>query len=85
VYGTEERQGKECEVLMCILFWKGREEEKEFLEEVKVVKTRAGENRTSVFEGVVGVMENWEWELKELGAVEWVSEYVDFGSVPGGF
>ena len=67
------------------MFWKGREEEKEFLEKVKVVKTRASENRTSVFEGVVGVVENWERELKELGAIEWVSEYVDFGIVPGGF
>jgi hypothetical protein len=85
VDGTEERQGKECELLMWVLFWKGRDEEREFLEKVKVVKTRAGENGTSIFEGVVGVVENWERKLKELGAVEWVSEYVDFGAVPGGF
>jgi hypothetical protein len=67
------------------LFWKGREEERGFLEKVKVVKTRASENGTSVFEAVVGVVSNWERELRELGAVEWVSEYVDFGIVPGGF
>ena len=55
------------------------------MEKVKVVKTRASENGTSVFEAVVGVVSNWERELRELGAVEWVSEYVDFGIVPGGF
>ncbi|THH04164.1 hypothetical protein EW146_g10246, partial [Bondarzewia mesenterica] len=86
VEGTRKWEGEECEVLMWVMFWKGREEEREFLEGVKRLRTRKGaEDGTAVYEGEVSVFEIWENELRGQGALGWVDEYVDFEMVPGFF
>ena len=61
--------GQECEVLLCILFWKSREMESEFLETVKVMETAPGDKPVrSVLVGMVPVREDWK-KLKSNGAL----------------
>lgn len=74
---------KECDVLMWLMFWNGKEDKKEFLENTKVMKTRPGiKPGTALYESVVGVLENWEFKLREQGALGWIDEYVDFDGIP---
>ncbi|KAK3303618.1 uncharacterized protein B0T15DRAFT_540788 [Chaetomium strumarium] len=76
---TKQWDGKECDELVCVMFWKDGERERKFLEEERLPVTVPGsEPGTAVWVRDMSLMEEWEGKLEEAGAVGWEDEYVDF-------
>ncbi|KAK4233338.1 hypothetical protein C8A03DRAFT_38961 [Achaetomium macrosporum] len=76
---TKQWDGKECDVFVCIMFWKDKERERRFLVEERLPVTQPGNQPgTEVWVRDMSLMEEWEGKLREAGAVGWEDEYVDF-------
>jgi hypothetical protein len=79
---TVTRQGKECEVAMAIMFWKDEARERHFhdSETVAVLEPGPIESKLTAV-GRRRLLREWEDRLKELGAVGWTDEWVDFQEI----
>jgi hypothetical protein len=76
---TKHRDGKECDEFVYVMFWKDEEHERRFLEEERLPVTVPGsEPGTVLWVRDMSLLEEWEGQLREAGAVGWEDEYVDF-------
>lgn len=70
---------RDCDELLAVMFWKDAERERRFLTEQKVSVTRPGdEPGTSIWVRDESLLEQWENQLREAGALGWRDEHVDF-------
>lgn len=77
--GPQSWDGEDLKAMIWCHFWKGAEEENKFRETETIIPVGRP------IEETVTVLQLWERELKEAGAVGWTEQHYNFALVPSAF